>query len=65
MGDALASSKRSGMSTAPRCSGLSAGGFTSSPQALAVEIDPVGVMGQAVEDGVGVGGISEIPPEAT
>src|SRR5229473_1801823 len=41
------------------CSGLSAGGFTSSPQALAVEIDPVGVMDQAVEDGVGVGGIAD------
>jgi hypothetical protein len=47
------------MSTAPLCSGLSAGGFTSSPQALAVEIDPVGVMDQAVEDGVGLGGITE------
>jgi hypothetical protein len=39
-------------------SGLSAG-FAGSPQALAVEIDPVGVMDQTVEDGVGVGGIAD------
>ena len=40
------------------CSGLSAG-LTGSPHALAVEIDPVGVMDQAVEDGVGVGRVTE------
>ncbi|MGY3146424.1 hypothetical protein ACVWYQ_003423 [Bradyrhizobium sp. USDA 3397] len=39
-------------------SGLSAG-LTGSPQALAVEIDPVGVMDQAVENGVGVGGVAD------
>jgi hypothetical protein len=39
-------------------SGLSAG-LTGSPHALAVQVDPVGVMDQAVEDGVGVGGITE------
>ena len=39
-------------------SGLSAG-LTGSSQALAVEIDPVGVMDQAVEDGVGVGGVAD------
>src|SRR5258708_34459063 len=39
-------------------SGLSAG-FTGSPHALPVEIDPVGVMDQAVEDGVGVGGVAD------
>jgi hypothetical protein len=41
------------------CSGFSAG-FAGSPQALAVEIDPVGVMDQAIEDGVGVGGVATI-----
>lgn len=35
--------------------GLSAG-FAASPHALAVEIDPVGLVDQAAEDGVGVGG---------
>jgi hypothetical protein len=39
-------------------SGLSAG-FAGSPQALSGEIDAVGVMDQAVEDGVGVGGIAD------
>jgi hypothetical protein len=38
---------------AATCSGLSAG-FAGALHALAVEIDPVGVMDQAVEDGVGV-----------
>ena len=32
---------------------------TGSPHALAVEIDSVGVVDQAVEDGVGVGGIAD------
>src|SRR5882757_7985902 len=40
------------------CSGLSVG-LTGSPHALPVEIDPVGVMDQTVEDGVGVGGIAD------
>ena len=39
-------------------SGLSAG-LAGSPQALAVEVDPVGVMDQAVEDGVGVGALAD------
>jgi len=39
-------------------SGLSAG-FTGSPQALSVEVNPVGVMDQAVEDGVGIGRVSD------
>jgi hypothetical protein len=39
------------------CSGLSAG-FSGPPQALAGEIDAVGVVYQAVENGVGVGGIA-------
>src|ERR1700733_15359980 len=38
-------------------SGLS-GGCTGSPQALSVEVNPVGVMDQAVEDSVGVGGVA-------
>src|SRR6202171_4943175 len=56
--------QRSGVVQAQRhvhsatCSGLSAG-FAGSPHALAVEIDAVGVMNQAVEDGVGVGGIAD------
>ena len=40
------------------CSGLSAG-FARSPQAFAGEVDAVGVMHQAVENGVGVGGIAD------
>jgi len=40
------------------CSDLSAG-FAGSPHALAVEIDPVGVMDQAIEDGVGIGGVAD------
>ena len=39
-------------------SGLAAG-LAGPPQALTVEVDPVGVMDQAVEDGVGVGGIAD------
>jgi len=39
-------------------SGLPAG-FAGSPQALAVEVDPVGVMDQAIENGVGVGGVAD------
>jgi len=39
-------------------SGLAAGP-TGTPQALAVEVDPVGVIDQAVEDGVGVGGLAD------
>ena len=54
----FALSKRSGMSTGPSGSGLSAG-FAGSPQALTVQIDPVGVMDQAVEHGVGVGGVAD------
>ena len=34
-------------------------GLTGSAQALAVEIDAVSVMDQAIEDGVGVGGIAD------
>jgi hypothetical protein len=40
------------------CSGLSAG-FTGSPQAFAGEIDAVGVMDQAIEDRIGVGGVAD------
>ena len=39
-------------------SGLSAG-FTGSPHAFAVEVDAVSVMDQAIEDGIGVGGITD------
>jgi hypothetical protein len=53
----FASSKRSGMYKR-HGSGLSAG-FAGSPHALAVEVDAVGVVDQAVEDGVGVGGIAD------
>jgi hypothetical protein len=40
------------------CSGFSAG-LTGSPHTLAVEIDPVGVMDQAVEDRVGISRIAD------
>jgi len=45
------------------CSGLSAG-FAGSPHALPGEIDPVGVVDRAVEDGIGVGGVADqrVPP---
>src|SRR6202022_4938353 len=39
-------------------SGLAAG-FTGSRQAFPVEVNPVGVMDQAVEDSVGVGGVAD------
>jgi hypothetical protein len=39
-------------------SGLAAG-LTGTPQALAVEVDPAGIMDQAVEDAVGVGGVAD------
>src|SRR5258708_10607287 len=39
-------------------SGISAG-FTGSSQAFPVEVNPVGVMDQAVEDSVGVGGVAD------
>ena len=39
-------------------SGLS-GGFSGPPQALAGEIDAVGVVHQAVEDGVGIGRVAD------
>src|SRR6202011_443327 len=54
----FALSKRSGHVHSATGSGLSAG-FAGSPHALPVEIDPVGVMDQAVEDGVGVGGVTD------
>jgi hypothetical protein len=40
------------------CSGLSAE-FTGSSQAFPVEVNLVGVMDQAVEDGIGVGGVTD------
>ena len=63
MGNARALSKRSVMSTAgghcaSRC-WLRAGGGALFPQAVAGEIEAVGVVDEAVEDGVGVGGIAD------
>ncbi|MGY3621882.1 hypothetical protein ACVJGD_008078 [Bradyrhizobium sp. USDA 10063] len=45
------------MSTAPRGSGLS-GGLPGSAQALTGEVEPMGIVDEAIEHGVGIGGIS-------
>jgi hypothetical protein len=58
VGNALALSKRSGMSTAPLVQAFRLE-FTGSSQAFAVEVNPVGVMDQAVEDSVGVSEVAD------
>jgi hypothetical protein len=55
VGNALALSKRSGMSTAPLAQAFRPG-LRVRRRLSPVEVNPVGAMDQAVEDGVGVGG---------
>ena len=54
----LALSKRSGMSTASRVSGLSALRRSGSAQALAGQIDAVSVVDETIEHGIGISGIA-------
>ena len=58
MGNAVCVVQAQGHVHSATGSGLLAG-FAGSSLALAVEIDTVGVIDQAVEDGVGVGGVAD------